>query len=318
MCGISGILYRHPSLYSRLGADLLDLIQPLESRGPDSCGVALYRTGGNLNQFNILLRSDASILWHEVRCWLDEIAPVIHVEPIANAQRFCLDIRDRSLPPMQSLRRDLLQAFPHLHWMSAGHSLEIYKEVGAVKNLDNVYELSQFSGSHGIGHTRMATESVVDTDHCHPFATGYDLAIVHNGQISNYYRLRFQLERAGVTFVTHNDSEILAHYIHFYLQQGKALQTVLQQLLDEVDGSYTFLVSTIDQIALVRDRMATKPAVVYETENMVAIASEYRALMKLPNFDARAAIREPDAGEINLWSTATLSKERSSIALAGA
>ncbi|MBD2771279.1 glutamine amidotransferase [Iningainema tapete] len=233
MCGVAGIVYRVPELYGNLGRDLLSLIQPLCSRGPDSCGVALY---GNYNEAGIV------------------------------------------------------------------GQVEVYKEVGGVESLTRKYELLGFSGTHGIGHTRMATESVVDTNHSHPFTASGDLSIVHNGQLSNYYRLRYQLERMGAVFVTNNDSEAIAHYIYYQLFQGKSLEAALKQLLNDVDGTYTFLVATPDKVALVRDRFAAKPAVVYESSNTIAIASEYRALLNLNNFDPTATIREPDAGEINIWS----------------
>lgn len=189
-----------------------------------------------------------------------------------------------------------------MHLISSGQLLEIYKEVGAAENLFQSYELKNFAGSHGIGHTRMATESVVDTYHSHPFTSAPDLCIVHNGQISNYYKLRFALERQGVGFETENDSEAIAHYIHQQLLLGKMLERSLHDLLKDIDGTYTFLVATTDRIALVRDKFAAKPAVVYESEKMVAIASEYRCFLNLPNFDPSAVIYEPDAGEINIWS----------------
>lgn len=227
MCGIAGIIYRDPSCYDQLGATLLTLIEPLEGRGPDSCGVGLY---------------------------------------------------------------------------GPGQTLEVYKALGQVSNLAQRHGLDSFSGSHGVAHTRMATESVVDVDHCHPFTAGLDLAIVHNGQISNYYKLRFQLEQRGVVFRTHNDSEAIAHYIQHRLWQGDSLEAALKRLLRDIDGTYTFLVATSDQIGLVRDKYAAKPAVIYESKDRVVIASEYQALLRLPQFDPTATIREPDAGEINVWS----------------
>ncbi len=305
MCGIAGIIYRHSRDYSRLGSDLLTLIQPLESRGPDSSGVALYHSHQPSSVFTIVLRGQGKSRWQDVLQWFEAIAPVAQTAAITNGQRIRLDLSGLEGLDLTTVRWGFRQQFPDLHWVSAGYSLEVYKEVGAVANLDNAYGLHDFSGSHGIGHTRMATESAVDTDHCHPFTAGTDLAIVHNGQISNYYRLRFQLERSGVIFETDNDSELLAHYINYHLQQGEALESVLYRLLDVVDGTYTFLVATVDYVGLVRDRTAAKPAVIYETENMVAIASEYRALLNLPDFNPKATVREPDASEINIWSTAT-------------
>jgi glucosamine 6-phosphate synthetase-like amidotransferase/phosphosugar isomerase protein len=303
LCGISGIIYHNPLEYRNLGSDLLALIQPLETRGPDSCGLALYREQPTADRMTLLLGGYAPL--QEVQHWLTQFATVEQSQFVTNGQRIFLQCDPMQLD-LVDLRDRLMQRFPNLHWISAGQSLEIYKHVGSIEGLDQIYDIRQITGSHAIGHTRMATESAIDLERCHPFTTGSDLAIVHNGQISNYFRLRFQLERLGVRFVTDNDSEILVHYIHSYLQQGKPLEAVLHQLLKDVDGSYTFLVATRDQVGLVRDRMATKPAVIYEVPTLVAIASEYRALLNLPNFDSTATIREPDAGEVNIWSTAAI------------
>nr|WP_268890169.1 hypothetical protein [Gloeocapsopsis dulcis] len=187
--------------------------------------------------------------------------------------------------------------------MSIGQLLEIYKEVGTAENLFQRYQLKGFAGSHGIGHTRMATESVVDTYHSHPFTSAPDLCLVHNGQISNYYKLRFSLEKKGIAFETDNDSEAIAHYIRYQLLQGFSLEQALQNLLNDIDGTYTFLVATPDKIALVRDKFAAKPAAIYETPEMIAIASEYRCFLNLPHYNPNAKISEPDAGEIKIWST---------------
>jgi methylamine---glutamate N-methyltransferase subunit A len=148
------------------------------------------------------------------------------------------------------------------YWGSCG------PEVGPVQSLVRRYGLEEFTGSHGIGHTRMATESVVDTYHSHPFTSGFDLSIVHNGQISNYYRIRAVLERRGMVFETHNDSEASAHYVHYQLLQGKSLEESLHKLLKDLDGTYTFLVATADKMALVRDKFAAKPAMIYESPSL--------------------------------------------------
>lgn len=302
MCGIAGIIYRRSDLACRLGADLAALIQPLESRGPDSSGMALYGDSVAAGRLKLVLRQGADTDWAAVQDWISRSVTVIDSQTRADDRIVQLAVgEDRSFQP-DVFRTALKQAFPTLHVMSLGQSLEIHKEVGAVNNLIEQYGLIQFAGSHGIAHTRMATESVVDIDHCHPFTTGVDLSLVHNGQISNYYRLRFQLERAGLTFDTQNDSEAIANYIHYQLLQGKTLEAGIRQLMTDIDGTYTFLVATPEKVALVRDKFAAKPAVIYETADYVAIASEYRALLNLPDFDPNATIREPDAGEINIWS----------------
>jgi methylamine---glutamate N-methyltransferase subunit A len=305
LCGIAGIIYANPTQFQQLGSDLLTLIQPLESRGPDSCGVGLYgdRLSSQVNsQVKILIRGDADTNWHELKRWIEQVAPGSSYKLIADVQQVTLDLTHSDGLSLKELQRQLQSRFPQQHWVSAGQALEVYKGVESVESLAAQYDLKHFSGTHGIGHTRMATESVVDLDHCHPFTSSCDLAIVHNGQISNYYKLRFQLERAGAIFETDNDSEAIAHYIDYQLLQGKTLEAALHRLLEEIDGTYTFLVATPTQVGLVRDKYAAKPAVIYESGGMVAIASEYHALLRLPNFDPTASIREPDAGEVNVWS----------------
>lgn len=300
MCGIAGLIY-YGDENKRLGSTLLSLIQPLESRGPDSCGVALY-SHPTTAAIKILLHGTHETPWQEVKQWFEQYAPIISWEPLIDGQRLSLNTADQNFD-LRQFKQELHLLFPTVHVVSVGQSIEIYKEIGSVEALEQKYNLANFAGSHGIGHTRMATESVVDVHHCHPFTSSYDLSIVHNGQISNYYKLRYQLERTGVVFETNNDSEAIAHYIHYQLLQGKPLEAALERILEIVDGTYTFLVATSDKVGLVRDKYAAKPAVIYETKEMVAIASEYRALLELPNFDPSANIREPGAAEVNTWST---------------
>ena len=309
VCGIAGLIYRSTT---SIGADLLSLIQPLESRGPDSAGIALYDHSPTA-PLKLLLRGDSSTDWKAIAECLAQFVRVVNVQLIADVARISIEADGFNL---KILRQQLRQAFPHLHWLSAGQTLEIYKDVHSVASLAAQYNLRQFAGTHGIAHTRMATESTVDLDHCHPFTSNYDLAIVHNGQISNYYRLRFQLERTGAVFVTENDSEAIAHYIDYQLLQGKTLEAALHKLLEDIDGTYTALVATPTQVGLVRDKFAAKPAVIYESPERVAIASEYRALLQLPDFDSQATIREPDAGEVNVWSVVAAPQLRHSVSAA--
>lgn len=314
MCGIAGLIYYNSALYEGLGSTLLSLIQPLESRGPDSCGVALYSDQIAAGQIKILLHGDPSTSWQQVQAWLEQVLAVVEVQSVPEGQRLIVDLSNGNFDPVQ-FKHALHAQFPMVHVVGMGQAMEIYKETGAIEALNRKYSLNHFSGTHGIGHTRMATESVVDTHHSHPFTSSYDLSLVHNGQVSNYYKLRFQLERMGAVFETQNDSEAIAHYIHYQLLQGKSLEAGLHQLLDDIDGTYTFLVATRNKIALVRDKFAAKPAVIYETDDMVAIASEYRALLNLPNFDANATIREPSSGEVNVWSVLPAAKETAEMTL---
>lgn len=313
MCGIAGLIYYNSALRKSLGSTLLSLIQPLESRGPDSCGVALYGDPVEAAQVKLLLHGGEA--WQSVQQWLDGSLAIVDRQWVPEGLRLVVDLANTREFDLAQFKRELHDRFPMVHVVSVGQAMEIYKETGAIVSLQRKYDLSQFSGSHGIGHTRMATESVVDTHHSHPFTSTYDLSLVHNGQVSNYYRLRFQLERMGAQFETQNDSEAIAHYIHYQLLQGKSLDQALHQLLEDIDGTYTFLVATRDKVALVRDKFAAKPAVVYETEDMVAIASEYRALLNLPHFNPNAIIREPSAGEVNIWSVTSAARETPEMSL---
>lgn len=299
MCGIAGIIYRHPQLYHQLGTDLLSLIQPLESRGTDGCGVGVYTKPVAPHQMKILLLAAKKVQWEVVRQWLTQLGEIAKFETVGDGKRVTLQLKEQTFN-WEELKSNLAANF-QVHLISLGQQLEIYKEVGAAKNLFQRFDLKTFIGSHGIGHTRMATESIVDTHHSHPFTSAPDLCIVHNGQISNYYKLRYTLEKQGIEFETNNDSEALAHYIHHQLAQNNTLEQALQNLLKAIDGTYTFLIATADKIALVRDKFAAKPAVIYESENLIAIASEYRCFLNLPNFDPTANIYEPDAGEIKIW-----------------
>jgi len=305
LCGIAGVIYHSLEYYRHLGSDLLSLIEPLESRGPDSCGVGLYGKAEQPSLFKVLLLAEGNIPWQEVKQSLSQLTEVVKFEDIGTGCRAVLRSEDDNCLNFLELRTELARSFPGLHLLSMGQQLEIYKEIGAANHLFGKYNLKGFAGTHGIAHTRMATESVVDTCHSHPFTSAQDLCIVHNGQISNYYKLRFALERQGVIFETNNDSEAIAHYLRYQLVQGKSLEAALNSLLNDFDGTYTFLVATSDKVGLVRDKFAAKPAVIYESAEIVAIASEYRCLLNLSEFDSQATIREPDAGEVNIWRAKT-------------
>ncbi len=313
MCGIAGIIYRGSAKQRCLSLDLMKLLQPLESRGPDSCGVGLYGESMAFDQLKMILRTEEQVVLEDLWDWLLPFASGLEFKPVgqdSHSYRVVLWWQDPDYFDLGAFKRALAQNFPQIHLMSVGQQLEIYKEVGPVQGLIHKYGLEEFKGSHGIGHTRMATESVVDTYHSHPFTSGFDLSIVHNGQISNYYRLRSVLERRGMVFETDNDSEAIAHYLNDQFLQEKSLEEALHRLLKDLDGTYTFLVATEDKMALVRDKFAAKPAMIYESPEMVAIASEYHCLLNLEGFDSTAAIREPDAGEINIWSRQEFSLKR--------
>lgn len=224
MCGIAGIIYRNPQDYQKLGADLLSLIRPLESRGFDSCGVGLFGNKIEPPLIKIILIAKQAVEWEVIRRWFEQRTEVISLENLETQCRIILQAE----VSIDNYRTQFQIAFPSVYWMSAGQQLEIYKEIGTPRDLFEKYHLRSFSGTHAIAHTRMATESVVNTYHSHPFVAGSDLCIVHNGQISNYYKLRFALERQGVKFTTNNDSEAIALYLRYQLIQGKTLEEAIK------------------------------------------------------------------------------------------
>jgi methylamine---glutamate N-methyltransferase subunit A len=199
----------------------------------------------------------------------------------------------------QWLRRER----PDLTIMSMGSTIEIYKETGLPCAVMQRFNLSAAQGSHAIGHTRMATESAVTTAGSHPFSTGLDLCLVHNGSLSNHNRLRRNLQRDGITFATDNDSEVAAGYLTWRLRQGEDLTTALTGALRDLDGFYTFAIGTRDGFAVLRDPIACKPAIIAETEDYVAMASEYRSLAHLPQIN-EARLWEPEPARVYTWSKA--------------
>jgi methylamine---glutamate N-methyltransferase subunit A len=195
------------------------------------------------------------------------------------------------------------ERFPELRVMSAGRVIEIYKEVGLPRAFAEQFRLEDFQGTHGLGHTRMATESRVTTAGSHPFSTGRDLCLVHNGSLSNHNRLREELRREGLSFQTENDTEVAAAYLTWRLREGDSLGTALESCLDALDGFYTFLVGTADGFAVLRDPIACKPAVLAETDDWVAMASEWRAIAVLPGA-ADAEMWEPEPSVVYAWEKA--------------
>jgi amidophosphoribosyltransferase len=189
---------------------------------------------------------------------------------------------------------------PGVRVVGSGHTVEIFKEVGLPENVYKRFELAKATGTHIIGHTRMATESAVTTAGSHPFATGADLCLVHNGSLSNHNRLRENLRREGMEFQTENDTEVAAAYMTWKLRNGASLKQALEDGLKDLDGFYTFLVGTADGFAVVRDPIACKHAVIAETDDWVAMATEYRAIAHLPGADT-AKIWEPEPSTIYTW-----------------
>jgi glutamate synthase domain-containing protein 1 len=287
VCGIVGLYCKSPELEPRLGELLAAMLVQMSDRGPDSAGVALYRAPAAAGSTKLTLySSDPAFDWSAVG---GEV----------------LDVRARHAVVLVEAEADEAEAavrarFPGVRVMSAGRVIEIYKEVGPPRDFVDRFRLHDFGGTHGLGHTRMATESRVTTEGSHPFSTGHDLCLVHNGSLSNHNRLRERLRREGLAFQTENDTEVAAAYLTWRLREGDALETALESCLDALDGFYTFLVGTADGFAVLRDPIACKPAMLAETDDWVAMASEYRAIAVLPGA-ADALIWEPEPTVVYAW-----------------
>jgi amidophosphoribosyltransferase len=296
MCGIVGLFLKKPELEGRLGAWLAPMLTGMGERGPDSAGFAVYRAPAKGCTVKVTLHhEDERYPWQRLA---DELAKGLgaRVRHEVRASH-CVLMSDAS---EDALRAALAEHHPEVHLMGIGETIEIYKEKGRPEDVAARFRLSEFHGSHAIGHTRMATESAVTTEHSHPFSTGLDLCLVHNGSLSNHNRLRAWLRRHGIPFQTDNDSEVAAGYLTWRLRAGASLDQALASALDDLDGFYTFAVGTKDGFAVLRDRFACKPAVLAETEDWVAMASEYRSIAHLPGADD-AKIWEPAPATVYSW-----------------
>jgi glutamate synthase domain-containing protein 1 len=295
MCGIVGLFAKTSEIEERLGEHLAAMLVQMSDRGPDSAGVAVYRDPAPAGASKLTLFSpDPLENWDALGATLGVLS-----EPSVRASHAVLVVDADAGAAEERVRRGR----PDLRVMSAGRAIEIYKETGRPEAFARQFALADLRGSHGLGHTRMATESRVTTEGSHPFSTGLDLCLVHNGSLSNHNRLRERLRREGIRFETENDTEVAAGYLAWRLREGASLEQALEGCLDDLDGFYTFLVGTIDGFAVLRDPIACKPAVLAETDDWVAMASEWRALAVLPGAaDARSW--EPAPGIVYAWERA--------------
>jgi glutamate synthase domain-containing protein 1 len=298
MCGIAGLFSKSFDVSERLGGHLAEMLLQLSDRGPDSAGVAFYRDPAPAGSCKVsLLEPAPGYDWDGVR---DALAAAFGAaEPEVRASHAVLVVETEAAAAERWLR----ERYPELRVMSAGQRIEIYKEEGSPRRFVERFALADMQGSHALGHTRMATESRVTTEHSHPFSTGLDLCLVHNGSLSNHNRLRLWLRREGIEFQTDNDSEVAAGYLTHKLREGASLEQALEGCLEDLDGFYTFAVGTADGFAVLRDPIACKPAVMAETDDWVAMASEYRAIAVLPGAE-QATVWEPEPGKVYVWERA--------------
>ncbi|TKV74094.1 glutamine amidotransferase [Bradyrhizobium elkanii] len=296
MCGIAGLFIKGTRLQPQLGEFLAGMTSTLCSRGPDSAGFALYTAGAEgkakLTLTPVGERSDFEALGHILSRSIGA--------PVSVTRRHTQAVLTVPTDRAKLCRDWVFENAQDVRILSEGGNLEIYKEVGYPAHVTRAFGIASISGTHGIAHTRMATESAVTTTGAHPFSTGPDQCLVHNGSLSNHASLRRELKREGIVPQTENDTEVAAGYLTRELKLKRALGEALKSSLDDLDGFFTFAVGTKNGIGVLRDPIACKPIVMAETNDYVAFASEYRSLTPLPGIkDAR--VFEPKPATPYFW-----------------
>lgn len=293
MCGIVGLFLKKEELRPQLGDLLTDMLITMTDRGPDSAGIAIY--GDEEDGLKMTIQSDRpEVDFAGLDAALSQVlGQAVEMRVIATHAVLTLPAET------EAKAREFLEA-RGIRVMGAGVAMEIFKEVGLPKDVAARFGIRKMGGSHGIGHTRMATESAVTTLGAHPFSTGDDQCLVHNGSLSNHNAMRRVLTEKGFAPKTQNDTEVAACYISSRLAEGANLGEALEGTLDDLDGFFTFVVGTKNGFGVVRDPIACKPAVMAETEDYVAFGSEYRAFAKLPGIET-ARVWEPEPATVYFW-----------------
>ncbi len=300
MCGIVGYLDRGRGGPVAVGQIVLRMLEALGCRGPDSAGVALYAAGsGGEWVLRVKIGEDGDLEGRAAQVVekAGKLGQVRRAETTAQYLRLAMDYQGDP----GHLERCIESAGGEVEVVSMGQRLEIVKQVGSPQNLEATYGISRFAGTHGLGHTRLSTESRVDLSHSQPFwAHGWpDLAVVHNGHITNYHKLRRRYEQRGVRFYTENDSEIIGVYLAERLAEGLGLKEALEQSLRDLDGSFSYLAATPDAFGFAKDPFAFKPLLFAQTEEFVAVATEEVALRA--SLGGQYQAREAQAGEVRVW-----------------
>ena len=301
MCGIAALQLRNPSLHPQMGSLLSSMLCQIVDRGPDSAGLAVYNTPGLVTpgaSTLSLLGRDQGMTTADITAGITALLP-------SDAAAAVQVVGDTTLVSA-AVGTDLLveavsETLPAATIIGRGEHVAVMKSVGHPMEIATEHGLEAMAGSQGLSHTRMATESAVTAGGSHPFSVADDLCLVHNGSFSNHATVRRELKREGVVFDSENDTEVGARYVASRLQQGDTLEEALVNLGKVLDGFYTLVVTTADSMAVVRDPIACKPAIIAETGDYVAMASEYRALAALPGID-NARIFEPEPGKVYTWS----------------
>ena len=291
MCGIAGLIHR--GKVSGVGAEMTSMLQALKHRGPDSTGYAVYGEGstGDYVMRLKLAEQEDMVQGHGVHTMIkkrsDQVDQILEchgaqVKERANATEYALRIVLEHNGDTEDMARHI-EEIKGVEILSLGNGLELIKDLGDAEAVSNAYQLNEFKGTHAIGHTRMATESDVDIRSAHPYwAFPYnDVSVVHNGQITNYWIMRRQMEQKGHRFMSDCDSELLAVYTAHNLANGESLENSLQRSIEEIDGVFTYLVATRDELGMAKDSMAAKPLVLFESDNLIAMASEEVAIRSI-------------------------------------
>jgi len=309
MCGIAGLIHRGKS--SSVGLEMTSMLQALKHRGPDSTGFAVYgepKAGDYIMRVKIAEREDMG-RGHGVQAMLDD--RITQLEAVLDQHK--AQVRAKETVTPYALRfvlghegdtEDMARHIEELEGveiLSLGNGLELIKDLGDAAEVSDAYDLNNFNGTHAIGHTRMATESDVDIRSAHPYwAFPYnDVSVVHNGQITNYWIKRRQMEHKGHRFMSNCDSELLAVYTADNLANGISLEDSLRQSIEEIDGVFTYLVATKDQLGMAKDTMAAKPLVLYESDDLIAMASEEVAIRAI--LPQEIDTTDPYDEEVRVW-----------------
>lgn len=296
MCGIVGLLVKKPELRDSLGELMVPMLIGMSERGPDSAGVAVFtETLAEQYRKYSIYSGGKDFNWSGMtQAFQTHFGAIPEIETHGNQAVLISDLAPAAV------KQWLKKHYPQLHVLSTGRAIDLYKDAGKPTDVADRYNFKSLRGSHVVAHTRMATESAVTPAHAHPFTAGEDFCLVHNGSLSNPNEIRRLLEPRGIHFETDNDTEAACRFLEWRMQEGDDLETALKQGFEELDGFYTFLMGTADKLALVRDAFGCKPAVVAETDDYVAIASEFRSLAHLPDIK-NAHIYEPEPEEMYVW-----------------
>jgi methylamine---glutamate N-methyltransferase subunit A len=296
MCGIVGLLIKNPAWRDRLGELMVPMLVGMSSRGPDSAGLAVFGEPLPQPASKLSLYSGSTgLAWPRL---LEQLSASIASEHQLTANGNHAVLVTRADAPV--VVAWIAANFPGVHVLSVGGSIDLYKDVGAPADIAERYGFRHLRGTHVVAHTRMATESAVTPAHAHPFTAGRDFCLVHNGSLSNPHLVRKKLEPLGIEFVTDNDTEAACRFFEWRMREGDDLVSAVRRGFGELDGFFTFLMGTDKELLIVRDAFACKPAVVAETDDYVAIASEFRSLAHLPGV-RHASVFEPKPEEVYSW-----------------